>query len=307
MSERSTRLSRDFVPDYGQAICVAPNVRRIIARNPSAMTFTGTNTYIVGQSKGMAVIDPGPDDAQHLQAILGSVPDPGAIDWILITHNHSDHSMLAPKLAAETGANVLAHRFSVPSHEATVNAFNDREGVDNRFQADDYIGEGAVITGDGWTLQALWTPGHFRGHICFSFPDSGVLFSGDHVMGWSTSVVSPPQGSMTDYMRSLERLIGRSESIYLPGHGDRISNPQDMLQFLINHRREREGQIIETLKRNAMTASEVAGEIYDIQPEIMPAAARNVFAHFLDLQERGIVKSEGEEGFRAKFKILNRK
>ena len=263
------------------------------------MTFTGTNTYLVGDGE-IAVVDPGPDDDRHLQAILDALPSPSALRSILVTHSHVDHTALAPRLAEITGARTYAHAGSAltigtdEQASKAAMAMGGGEGADRRFKSDILLSDGQVVRGGGWSLETLWTPGHFHNHVCFAWPEGNALFTGDHVMGWSTTMVSPPHGNMTDFMRSLKRLGMRSETVYFPGHGDRIEDPKAMIAHQISHRKERERQILAEIRTGPLSAEEVASRIYKDTPSTLrAAAARNVFAHFLDLRSRGLAHADG--------------
>ena len=285
-------------------------MQRIVAPNASPMTFTGTNTYLVGE-RDIAVVDPGPDNDRHLQAILDALPSRSALKSILVTHSHVDHTALAPRLAEATDARIFAHAGSPAaivteefSSEAAL-AMGGGEGVDRRFKPDIQLSEGQIIRGGNWSLEVLWTPGHFHNHVCLAWPEGSAVFTGDHVMGWSTTTVSPPHGNMTDFMHSLKRLAMRGESVFYPGHGDRIDEPQAMISHQIGHRNERERQILQAIQSEPLSAEEVAARIYDdISPRLLAAAARNVFAHFLDLHGRGIVRANGVISGRSRFSAI---
>ena len=221
-------VETDLVPRPGQPVDIITGVRRLLAPNPSPMTFHGTNTYLVGDTD-LAVIDPGPDSPDHLAAIMGAVGAHQQITHILVTHAHIDHSPLARALARATGAPVLAYgdasagRSLVMQQLAAQGLAGGGEGVDHAFVPDLCIPHGAVVSGPDWTLEAIWTPGHFGNHLCFAFDD--ILFTGDLVMGWASSLVSPPDGDLTDFMASCAALRGRKDRVYLPGHGDAVTEP----------------------------------------------------------------------------------
>jgi glyoxylase-like metal-dependent hydrolase (beta-lactamase superfamily II) len=264
-------------------------VRRILAPNPSPFTFTGTQTYIVGEGE-VAVIDPGPDDADHVAALLGAM-EGERVAAILCTHTHRDHSPASRALAAATGAPVvgcaqLALEDEGPRSDAA---------FDFDYVPDAVLADGEVLAGEGWRLEAVATPGHTSNHLCFALADTGILFTGDHVMGWSTTVVSPPDGDMTDYMASLERLSGRDDSAYLPAHGPPVEDPQEHLGRLIDHRRMRERQILARLELGEGRIPVMVASMYaDVDPRLHPAAGRSVLAHLVDLERRGLVRSEGD-------------
>ena len=279
------------------ALPLGPGLRRITAPNPSPMTFRGTNTYLLG-TRGLAVIDPGPDDPAHLEAILAALRPGQRITHILVTHAHLDHSPLARPLARETGAPVLAFgdaragRSAVMTRLAAAGLAGGGEGVEAGFAPDATLADGAEVAGDGWRLTALHTPGHFGNHLCFAAGDT--LFTGDLVMGWASSLVSPPDGDLTDLMASCARLSGHRWHVMHPGHGAPIADPAARLAWLLAHRRSREAQIRAALAEAPGTADALARRIYaDTPPELLPAAARNVFAHLVDLAGRDLARPEG--------------
>lgn len=272
---------------------LAPGLRRLRADNPSALTGTGTNTYLLGQET-LAVIDPGPDLDQHLHAILSAAAG-RPITHVLVTHAHRDHSALAPRLAAATGAETLAFgtaREGTSKRMAALQGLGSTgEGLDLAFTPDRRIREGHRIGGPDWEVEVLHTPGHLGGHLCLAWGD--LLFSGDHVMGWSTTIVSPPDGDMSDYMASLARLDSDRWRRFLPGHGDPVDDPANRVRDLIRHRRLRESQIIEALATGPARAKDLTLRIYaDIPPALQAAALRNVLAHLVDLEGRKLVLAE---------------
>lgn len=284
---------------------LGPGLRRIVAPNPSPMTFRGTNTYLLG-TRGLAVIDPGPDIAAHLEAILAALEPGQRITHILVTHAHLDHSPLARRLSQATDAPVLAFgdaragRSAVMSRLAETGLAGGGEGVDAGFLPDVSLADGAAVTGDGWALRALHTPGHFGNHLCFAAED--VLFTGDLVMGWASSLVSPPDGDLTDFMASCTRLAARRWRVMHPGHGAPIADPAARLDWLVAHRRSREAQIRAALAEAPGTAAELARRIYaDTPPDLLPAAARNVFAHLVDLDARGAARTDSPLSVEAVF------
>ena len=287
-----------FNPEPGVAEVVEPNVRRILAPNPSPMTFRGTNTYLVGETE-LAVIDPGPDNAQHLEAILAALKPGQSITHICVTHAHLDHSPLARTLSDHTGAPILAFggpdsgRSAVMQALAQTGLAGGGEGVDKVFTPDILVKEGHVIQGPDWKLEVIHTPGHFGNHISFALGET--CFVGDHVMGWSSSLVSPPDGDLTDFMASCEKLRARSWRVFHAGHGAPIENPSERLKWLMDHRRARETDILETLEAGSGTAEALAALIYkDTPAELLPAATRNVFAHLIDLQGKSLVEALGD-------------
>lgn len=289
-------FDRDPAVTYAVPEAVAPGVARVVARNPSPMTFTGTASYLVGHTR-LALIDPGPDDADHAAALLAAIPDGGEIAAILLTHTHRDHADGVARLRAATGAPVygfgphgagMSPRMRVLDAEA----IGGGEGAARDVMPDRLLVDGARVEGPGWALTALHTPGHCANHLCFALEGSGVLFSGDIVMGWSTSIVSPPDGDMAAFMGSLRRLRTRGDAVYLPGHGRPIADPMAMIDWQIAHRVARETAILRALEAGPATAPTLAAGIYEgLDPRLLPAAARNVLAHLIALLDAGRVEA----------------
>jgi glyoxylase-like metal-dependent hydrolase (beta-lactamase superfamily II) len=283
---------------YGVAERLSPLVRRVLARNPSAFTFTGTGTYIVGHGT-VAIIDPGPADPDHLDAVAAAVAGE-TVSHFLITHTHMDHSPGAGPLKARLGGTIagcapLVLRDDGPRADA---------GFDPGYAPDRVLADGeAVLGGSGqgsWTLRAVHTPGHTSNHLCFALEDEQALFSGDHVMGWSTTVVAPPDGDMAAYMASLQKLMGRSDLRYYPTHGAPVDEPQRLVKGMIAHRRQRETQILGLLAEGPRAIPVMVEQMYAaIDPRLWPAAGRSVLAHLIDLEARGRVISEGGGLWRA--------
>lgn len=272
-----------------------PPIHSLLAPNPSPLTGRGTNTWILGATD-LAVIDPGPDDPAHLAAILGAVGPGQRIAAIIVTHAHRDHSELASRLAALTDAPIHAFGTATSGRSAMMTRLaphlpDGGEGLDLTFTPDLLLGDGQTLTGPDWTLQALHTPGHLGGHLCLALGET--LFSGDHVMGWSTSIVAPPDGDMTAYMASLDRLTRMQWRRFLPGHGDAVGNPGQRLQDLIAHRKSREAMILAALGTGKARIPALTAHIYtDIPRHLLPAAERNVFAHLIDLSQRNLVSAK---------------
>lgn len=287
-------------------ITLAPDLRRVLAPNPGPMTWTGTNTYILGRGQ-VCVIDPGPASQAHLDAIARAL-DPGErVARVLVTHSHVDHSPLSRALADAHGAEVWAAgpsdwgRSPIMARLSAAGALGGGEGVDPAFQPDERIGEGDTVSGDWGEIEVLATPGHMANHLSFAW--RGALFSGDLVMAWSTSLVSPPDGDMGAFMASVARLADRDDRVFYPGHGDPVDAPQDRCRALIAHRKTREAQILTALATiGPADAAHVARHIYtDTDPALLPAAARNVLAHLIDLYERNAVTCPDPLGADSRF------
>jgi len=272
----------------GIPIQLEPLVTRVLAPNASPYTFSGTQTHVVG-TRDLAIIDPGPNDDQHIEALRRVIAD-RPVAAIVITHHHRDHSPASRPLAAITGAPIVgpcAHH--VVSDAAPLDAAFDAEYAPDRVLAED-----DTVAGEGWTLQAIATPGHTSNHLAYALRESGALFSGDHVMGWATSVVSPPDGDMGNYMASLDKLLGRDDRVYYPGHGEAVDNPQRLVRGMLGHRKQREGQILRLLRDEPMTLPAMTARMYvGLDPRLIGAAERSVLAHLYDLRTRRLVEEEG--------------
>jgi glyoxylase-like metal-dependent hydrolase (beta-lactamase superfamily II) len=283
-----------FEPAHGEAVPVAKDVLRITADNPSPFTFHGTNSYIVG-SETLAVIDPGPQSDNHLAALLKAI-DGRPVSHIFVSHTHSDHSPLAKRLKEITGSPVYAEGPHRPARPLRIGETNPLDAsADTDFSADHLLSDGEVVAGDGWALRAICTPGHTANHLAFGLEDTGILFSADHVMAWATTIVAPPDGAMSDYMASLDKLLLRDDTHYLPGHGGPVRQPSAFLRGLKTHRRMRERAILERLRGGDRTIAEMVAAIYrDTDPRLHKAAALSVLAHLEDMATRGIIEVEGE-------------
>jgi len=284
-----------FFEETGVAMRLSPLVRRVLAPNPSPFTYHGTQSYLVGETD-LAVIDPGPDDERHLAALIAAIAGRPVIA-IMCTHTHRDHSPATRPLTKLTGAPIigcapLALDDDGPRADAS---------FDFDYAPDRVLVDGQQVEGTGWTLTAVATPGHTSNHLCFALEEEGALFTGDHVMGWSTSVVSPPDGDMGDYLVSLDRLVNRTDAIYYPAHGDPITEPQRFARGMLGHRRMREGQILRFLDREGpSTIPQMVATMYvGLDPRLHGAAGRSVLAHLIDLDGRGLVEQEGPHGLRS--------
>lgn len=271
---------------------LSPLVGRVLAPNPSPFTFTGTQTYIVGGRGGVAVIDPGPDDAGHLAALEAALAG-RRVSAILCTHTHRDHSPGAAPLSLRLDAPVIGC--------APLTMDDDGPRADAAFDADyrpdRVLGDDEVLEGEGWSIATVATPGHTSNHLCFALREEEALFTGDHVMGWSTSIVSPPDGDMAAYMLSMQKLLDRPDAIYYPAHGDAVEQPQRLVRGMMGHRKHREGQILRHLEdggaNGASIAAMVAAMYKGVDKRLHPAAARSVLAHLLDLEGRGLAQGGG--------------
>lgn len=277
--------------DMGAAIFeqVETGVRRLLAPNPSPFTFTGTQTYVVGEEE-VAVIDPGPDDADHVARLLSGL-DGARVAAILVTHTHRDHSPASRPLSQANGAPIVGCApLAIPDHGPRAD-----EAFDFDYAPDRVLADGETVAGEGWTISAVSTPGHTSNHLCFALAERRALFSGDHVMGWSTSIVAPPDGDMAAYMASLDKLLARDDRIYFPTHGPAIEQPHDHVRRLIAHRRMRERQILEQVAAEEGRIAAMVPRLYtDTDPRMFPAAERSVLAHLIDLERRRVVAREGE-------------
>ena len=278
-----------------------PLVRRVLAPNPSHYTFTGTQTYLIGAGDEVAVIDPGPadvDDPQHfdtyarghVEAILAAI-GPARLTAILCTHTHRDHSPASRALKAVTGAPIIGCApLSMDDDGPRADAAFDPDYAPDRVLAD-----GAQISGQGWTIQAVATPGHTSNHLCYALVESGALFTGDHVMAWSTSVVSPPDGDMSAYMASLQKLYDREDRVYYPAHGPAVEKPRQLVRGMLGHRRSREAQILRLLGTGPHSIGQMVPVMYKgLDPRLNGAAGRSVLAHLIELKQGGMVAEEDE-------------
>jgi glyoxylase-like metal-dependent hydrolase (beta-lactamase superfamily II) len=298
-------LAFDTAPvPSGACMQVTPLVRRIVAGNSGPFTFTGTCTYIVGHGQ-VAIIDPGPDLPEHVSALLEAVRGE-TVAQILVSHTHKDHSPATRAIKAATGAPIVgctAHRAARPlaaGEMPVLEASVDRDHVPDRVLA-----EGDCVEGPGWRLVAVETPGHMANHLAFALPAEEVLFSADHVIAWSTSVVAPPDGSMSAYMASLDKLRGRNDTIYWPGHGGPVREPQRFLRGLVRHRRQREASILNRLAAGDRTIAAMVPEIYQgLKPALQGAAGLSIFAHLEDLVGRGLVASDGPPSLTGEYRLV---
>ncbi|MDP3853712.1 MBL fold metallo-hydrolase [Phenylobacterium sp.] len=292
---------RDIKFDYGACDQVSPLIRRVVANNPGPFTFLGTGTYIVGRGE-VAVIDPGPDLPEHLEAILAALEPGERVSHILVTHHHSDHSPLARPLQEKTGAPIYGCAVGAQAEESTIKT---EAGSDFGFAPDiSLCGGGTVLKGPGWTLEAIATPGHTSNHICFALIEENALFSGDHIMGWSTTVITPPDGDMTDYMDSLELVKARGFSTLWPTHGPPVTEVTPFIEAYIAHRRAREAQVLDAVAQGHGRIKDMVPVLYAaVDKRLWPAASRSVLGHMIDLVRRGLVTTDGEAGLDSDYRL----
>ena len=291
-----------FVPPldvrYGEVEQVSPLIRRVVAENPSKFTYRGTGTYIVGRGR-VAVVDPGPELESHRDALARALTGE-KVTHILVTHCHADHSPLAAWLRDETGAPTLAfgpHGAVDPSDKVIV-----EEAIDTAFHPDERLAGGAVVGGDGWTIEAVHTPGHASNHLCYALREERALFSGDHVMGWSTTVIAPPDGDMRDYLASLRLLLDRDDAVYWPTHGGPITDPSPFVHAYLAHRLEREQQVLGCVRRGVGRVPDIVAELYaNVPAELHLVAGRSVLAHLVKLVDDGLVACDGPPSIDSTF------
>jgi glyoxylase-like metal-dependent hydrolase (beta-lactamase superfamily II) len=285
---------------------VARLVRAVLANNPSPFTFKGTMSYIIGRGK-VAILDPGPDDDAHIAALLDAVRGE-TVTHIFVTHTHRDHSLAVAKIKAATGARVYAegpHRLARPLHLGETRRLDS--AADTAFAPDQELADGEVVGGDGWTLEAVTTPGHTANHMAFAFKDADLLFSGDHVMAWSTSIVAPPDGAMSDYMASLHKLRRRSEPLYLPGHGAPVRDAPALVAHYIRHRQGREASILHRLGKGEADIASIVKAVYiGLDARLVGAAALSTLAHLEDLVARGLVATDGSPSISGTYRLTER-
>lgn len=292
-------FDRNFDAPYGEAVQVSPLIHRVLAPNPGPFTFKGTGVYIVG-NHDVAVIDPGPDIPEHIEALKRAL-EGKRIAHILVTHTHSDHSPAAAPLKRWSGAKTYA--FGPHGSGKAEDGVKVEEGGDRGFVPDVVVRDGETIAGPDYTFECVFTPGHTSNHMCFALEDEKALFSGDHVMGWSTTVVTPPDGDMADYMASLRKLHARDDAILWPTHGGPVRDPKPFLESYIEHRLAREAQIAAALADGIDTVPEIVARLYaDVDKRLHPAAARSVLAHLIQMSQEGRVSVQGT-GMGARYRL----
>ncbi len=297
-------MQNPFVTNHkvqvGVALELAPGLRVVTAPNPGPMTFTGTQTYLLGVDR-VAIIDPGPENDAHLEALLDATTN-ACVSHIIVTHAHVDHSPLARRLSRKLDVPVYGFTEPAPApangHDRRLDAMprelQGGEGIDHGHRVDVDLHDGSVVGGGEWELEVLHTPGHLSDHLCLAWRNTGNVFTGDHIMSWATTMVSPPDGDMRAFMNSLERMAKRQgDRTYYPGHGGPVEDPQAMIDWQIRHRLARESQILDSLSERQFTPNEIVRRIYtNIDRRLVPAAERNVLAHLIDLSDRGLVEPE---------------
>jgi glyoxylase-like metal-dependent hydrolase (beta-lactamase superfamily II) len=295
-------LDRSYDPVYAKPVEVGPNLRRVLARNGNVFTFHGTGTYIVGRGR-VAVIDPGPLIDEHVEALKGALKGE-RVTHILVTHTHNDHSPAAAPLQETTGAPTFA--FGPHGSGKLEEGVAVEEGGDMTFRPDHRVRDGDVIAGDGWSFECVFTPGHTSNHMCFAWREAKTLFSGDHVMGWSTTVIGPPDGDMAQYFASLRKLVVRDDVVYYPTHGDPVREPQAFVNALIAHRRAREDQIEACLKRGLDRIPAMVEVIYsEHDKKLHAAAAMSVLAHLQHMVATGRVETDGAPTGRSIYRLAS--
>ena len=299
MADETIPYVRDITFEYGKVDQVTPLVRRVICNNPGPFTFKGTGTYIIGKGRGVAVMDPGPDQPEHLQAILDAVAGE-TVSHILITHHHMDHSPLARPLAEKTGATIYGCAVKARLVEDSVRT---EAGADD-FTPDVSVCGGAMISGAGWTMEAIPTPGHTSNHICYALAEENICFTGDHIMGWSTTVVTPPDGNMGDYLASLDAIQRRNFKTLWPTHGPPITEPRPFIDAYRAHRMARERQILAQLAAGQTRIVDMVPKMYvGVDSRLYPAAGRSVLAHLIELVKDGRVVSDGDAGPNDEYRL----
>ncbi|MBV9330316.1 MAG: MBL fold metallo-hydrolase [Alphaproteobacteria bacterium] len=293
---------REFDAPYAEETRVTPLITRVLANNPGPFTFKGTGTYIVGSGKDVAVIDPGPLLDDHLAALKAALSG-RSVSHIFVTHTHSDHSPAAAPLKEWSGA--LTYAFGPHGSGHHEDGPKVEEGGDQTFSPDIRLKDGERIEGRDWTIDAVHTPGHTSNHLCFSLQEEKALFSGDHVMGWSTTVVTPPDGNMREYLASLEKLLSRDDRVLYPTHGAPVTEPQPFLRAYLEHRMEREAQIVSAIAEGKTMIKDIVAKLYvDVDKRLHPAAARSVHAHLIKLVEDGRVAAQPSPTLGAQYRLV---
>jgi glyoxylase-like metal-dependent hydrolase (beta-lactamase superfamily II) len=295
-----TEIVTSFDAPPGALIRVAPALRRVIAPNPGAFTFTGTCSYILGEGD-VAIVDPGPAIDSHIEALLAAIASE-RLRYILVTHTHRDHSPAARSLQQRTGAVVAGCAAYAPPPDLAVTGPGLDASHDRGYAPDRVLADGETIAFGGLTIETVATPGHTTNHLCFALRETRALFTGDHVMGWATTVIAPPDGSMGEYLASMEKLRARDDLVYWPAHGGPVLEPQRYVRALAHHRRQREHAILQRLEAGDETIPAMVARIYEgTDARLHGAAALSVFAHLEDLVERGLVRCDGPPTLRGRY------
>jgi glyoxylase-like metal-dependent hydrolase (beta-lactamase superfamily II) len=297
----SIDFNREYPFRYAAVETLRPWLRRVVARNPSPFTFHGTGTFIVGRGR-VAIVDPGPDIPEHVDALLAAV-SAETVTHLLVTHTHRDHSPACAPVKEATGA--PAYAYGAHGAGKIERGVQVEEGGDMEFRPDETVRHGDVIDGDGFSFECVYTPGHTSNHICFQYREEKVLFCGDHVMGWNTTIISPPDGDMADYLASLELLLARDDAQYWPTHGAAIADPRRHVRALIEHRHARERQVHACLAAGVHRIADMVPMMYcDLPERMFPAAARSVFATIIHMVEKGEVAHEGDLVAGAEYRLI---
>lgn len=304
MSTDKDMFLRNFDAQHGSPIPVGSNIARVTCTNSGPLTFAGTNSYIVG-TQTLGIIDPGPINDEHYDALIAAI-NGRDVSHIFITHTHVDHSPLARRLKEATGAKIVGaapHFAARALHLGEINALD--ASADHDHQPDEILRDGNTIDSADWSISAIETPGHTANHLSFALGETGTVFTGDHIMAWATSIVAPPDGSMTDYMASLTKMLERDDTLYLPGHGGEVKNPRAFVRGLKGHRKMRERAILERVKLGDLKIEKMVKEIYrDTDPRLHGAAGLSVFAHLEDLIGQGRVTCEGEPSLTKSYYVV---
>ncbi len=291
---KKPEFKQDFTARYREAEQMSGLVTRVLCENPSPYTYTGTSTYVVGNATDAAIIDPGPVMVNHGEALLDALGGK-RLTHILVTHTHVDHSPLAGWLKQQTGAMIYGYGAHGSGRRGGLVGEDVEEGADKSFVPDEKLNDGDTLAGDGWTIQAVHTPGHTANHLCFMLREENILFVGDHIMGWATTVISPPDGDMRDYIKSLRKVAALEPERLAPTHGPWVENPNRFIRGIITHRKMREGQILKHLNETPQTITDLVARMYkDVDKRLHPAAARSVLAHMIAMVDDNRVTCCGE-------------